>query len=156
MIRAMRQSDCTAIAALEAANFDSAFTSEQLSHLMDQLSFCGFVADHAIDPAVSDQINGYIIGHIVADQAEILTFAVQPAFRGQGRGRALLGQFLHQARQRGVIRVMLEVAADNAAAQALYAAHGFIRSGVRPAYYKRPDGRCDAIMMAYCFTEAFS
>jgi ribosomal-protein-alanine N-acetyltransferase len=101
-------------------------------------------------------MGGYIIGQVVADQAEVLTFAVLPYYRRQGRGRALLGYFLQQLRRRGVTHVMLEVAADNLAARTLYQDHGFMPSGVRPAYYKRPDGECDAITMRCCFAEAFS
>ena len=42
----------------------------------------------------------------------------------------------------------LEVAADNAAAQALYARAGFAESGRRRGYYRRPDGSgLDALVM---------
>lgn len=40
----------------------------------------------------------------------------------------------------GVDRVHLEVAEDNAAAVALYAAAGFRQVGIRPGYYRRPRG----------------
>jgi ribosomal-protein-alanine N-acetyltransferase len=40
----------------------------------------------------------------------------------------------------GAARMFLEVADDNAAALALYAALGFTQVGVRPRYYERGDG----------------
>jgi len=39
----------------------------------------------------------------------------------------------------GVSRLLLEVAEDNDAARALYAAAGFTGIARRPAYYRRPD-----------------
>jgi ribosomal-protein-alanine N-acetyltransferase len=45
----------------------------------------------------------------------------------------------------GAARMLLEVAEDNAAARALYAAAGFAPAGRRPRYY--PDGR-DALLLA--------
>ena len=44
---------------------------------------------------------GFALGRVVADEAELLTLAILPTLRRQGRGRALLAQFHSQARQRG-------------------------------------------------------
>ena len=62
---------------------------------------------------------------------------------------ASLGMILFSsAAAAGAARLVLEVATDNAPALALYRRRGFVRIGVRKAYYKRPDGAIDAEIMA--------
>lgn len=91
---------------------------------------------------------GVALGRTVADEAELLTLAVSPDVQRQGRGRRLLADFEATARQRGAVILHLEVAADNAAARALYDSAGYEVSGRRPRYYRTPDGtRIDAILM---------
>lgn len=91
---------------------------------------------------------GFMIGTALLDEAELLTLAVDPAARRQGIGRDLLGEFCTFARQKGAARAFLDVAADNSAALALYAAAGFAQTGLRRGYYKQPDGAAiDAVLM---------
>ena len=88
---------------------------------------------------------GFILLQSVAEEAEILTLAVHPKARRSGLARALIEQAQDTL---SVARVFLEVAEDNAPARALYAACGFTQTGLRPAYYKRPDGtRVDALVL---------
>ncbi len=87
---------------------------------------------------------GMILARAMADEAEVLTFAVDPAARRQGIGRALLEQAMATARQRGAQSMFLEVAASNAPAQALYAASGFAVVGRRSGYY---PGGVDALVL---------
>ena len=81
---------------------------------------------------------------VSADEAEVLTLAVDPAVQRHGLGRALLGQTLATARQRGASAVFLEVASGNEPARALYDAAGLITVGCRRGYY--PDGS-DALVL---------
>lgn len=93
--------------------------------------------------------DGFALARAVADEAEVLTLAVAPAARRQGIGRRLLAGLLAEAAARGCRSVFLEVAADNAAALALYRRAGFTVAGRRPAYYAAPDGRrIDALVLA--------
>lgn len=78
---------------------------------------------------------GFLIGRVVLDEAELLTIAVDPASRRQGIGQRLVSRFLAAAHQAGAATAYLEVASDNAAALALYAASGWIAAGCRPNYY---------------------
>ncbi len=85
----------------------------------------------------------------VADEAAILTLAVDPAARRQGLGARLVRDGAATAASRGAARLFLEVADDNAAALALYAGAGFIEAGRRTGYYARADGgRQDALILA--------
>lgn len=92
---------------------------------------------------------GFLIGRVVADEAELLTLAVSPAARRHGTGRALVAGFLIEARSRGATQAFLEVAADNAAAIALYLQAEFTESGRRKRYYTAPDGTAiDALVLS--------
>ncbi len=87
---------------------------------------------------------GMILARVAADEAEVLTLAVDPAVRRHGLGRALLGQALATARQRGASAIFLEVASGNSAARALYAGAGFVTVGHRRGYYQ---GGGDALVL---------
>jgi ribosomal-protein-alanine N-acetyltransferase len=93
--------------------------------------------------------HGFLLGQSVAGDAELLTLAVDPNQRRHGIGRALVAQFCDVARQKAAQTAFLEVAANNAAAIALYQSCGFTQSGLRRAYYNSPDGTSiDALVMA--------
>jgi [ribosomal protein S18]-alanine N-acetyltransferase len=70
------------------------------------------------------------------DEGWINNIAVRRDAQRRGIGRLLLARLLDVAIQTGVKEVLLEVAADNEAAQALYAAFGFEKIGVRKGYYQ--------------------
>jgi [ribosomal protein S18]-alanine N-acetyltransferase len=70
------------------------------------------------------------------DEGWINNIAVRRDAQRRGIGRILLARLLDVAMQTGVKEVLLEVAADNEAAQALYAAFGFEKIGIRKGYYQ--------------------
>ena len=93
--------------------------------------------------------NGFLMGRVVASEAELLTLAIDPAARRQGQARDLVTRFLDVARARAAEIAFLEVAANNAGALALYHACGFGTSGLRRAYYHQPCGAAlDAVVMS--------
>lgn len=94
---------------------------------------------------------GFVMGRVAADEAEILTLAVSGAARRQGLGRALLDWLGAQAVTRGARRLVLEVSDRNQAARALYGAAGFAEIGRRRAYYA--DG-ADAFVLARALDDA--
>ncbi|SIQ23110.1 ribosomal-protein-alanine N-acetyltransferase [Paracoccus thiocyanatus] len=77
----------------------------------------------------------FLLGRAIADEAELLTLAVAPEARRQGLASALLAEFAATSRARGARAAFLEVAADNAAALALYAGAGWEAVGKRRDYY---------------------
>jgi [ribosomal protein S18]-alanine N-acetyltransferase len=91
---------------------------------------------------------GFLLGRVVAGEAEVLTIAVHPDQRRAGLGRGLVLRFVDEARARGGESAFLEVAEGNEAARALYGACGFQPAGRRRAYYHHPDGRAeDALIL---------
>jgi ribosomal-protein-alanine N-acetyltransferase len=90
---------------------------------------------------------GFLLGKVVAGEAELLTIAVDPAARRQGTGRALVEAFLAEARRRDAETAFLEVAETNAAARSVYDAAGFGQTGRRRGYYRGAGLVVDAILM---------
>lgn len=88
------------------------------------------------------RVEGAIVGYCsfwrIFDEIHLNNFAVHPSHRRQGLGRALLTHVLADADAIGAPNATLEVRASNAAAIALYAAGGFVRAGLRRAYYTHP------------------
>ncbi|WP_223163006.1 GNAT family N-acetyltransferase [Roseivivax sediminis] len=92
---------------------------------------------------------GFLIAQVVADEAEILALATDPAAQRQGVASDLLTQFHTLCASEGVTRAVLDVAHDNDPALALYTRFGYAETARRAGYYRRPDGsRADALLMA--------
>jgi len=120
-----------ALAALHARCFD-------LPPPWSAASFAGLLADPAVGLLADPGGRGFALLRVAADEAELLTLAVDPAARRQGVARALLAGFDRSAAAAGARRAFLEVAETNAAGRALYAGCGWHQQGRRPRYYTRP------------------
>jgi [ribosomal protein S18]-alanine N-acetyltransferase len=96
------------------------------------------------EPAGPPVTVGY--GGLIAydDEAHVATLGVTEALQGEGIGSLLLDALLTEADRRSPV-VLLEVRADNAAAQRLYERRGFVEIGRRRGYYQ-PSG-ADAVVM---------
>jgi len=82
---------------------------------------------------------GYVCWWMVGDEIQILNVAVDPEQRQKGVGHTLVALVMHEAAERPVRTVTLEVRRDNAAAIALYRSFGFAEAGLRRHYYGRGD-----------------
>jgi ribosomal protein S18 acetylase RimI-like enzyme len=82
-------------------------------------------------------------------RASVAKMLVHPKARRRGLGRALMTAAEDEARACGRRLITLDCRAD-AEAEALYAAAGYIRIGVIPAYSRHPfDGTWDACAFMY-------
>ncbi len=98
-------------------------------------------ASVAVFEGCPDEVLGYVVRWVVAEESRLLLLAVRESARGHGVGKLLLDCVLAEARSAGLARVVLEVAADNSAARALYVRAGFAARGRRKGYYgKAIDG----------------
>lgn len=79
--------------------------------------------------------DAFLIGRVIADEAELLTVATAPTARRQGLAQGLLCEFMTISAQRGAVSAYLEVLADNLAALALYRSNGWVDAGQRRDYY---------------------
>ncbi len=97
---------------------------------------------------VGDSV-GFALGRAVADEAELLTIAVDPGARRKGHGCRWLRAFAAEAEKRGAVQAFLEVDETNTAARALYAKEGWRAVGRRKGYYRPPGGGAsDALVLS--------
>lgn len=99
-----------------------------------------------------NEIAGFIVARIIADEVHINNVAVRPEYREQRLGSALLRTALEQGRRQGANVARLEVRAGNQAAQRLYERCGFEVDGRRKNYYREPTE--DALLMSSRLTSA--
>jgi [ribosomal protein S18]-alanine N-acetyltransferase len=85
--------------------------------------------------SAAGEIIGYAGVQAAGPEADVMTIAVAAAGQRQGLGRRLLAELVSLARQAGSTALLLEVRADNTAAQGLYRAAGFERIAIRRGYY---------------------
>ena len=142
VIRPAGMDDAAAIAGLHAGAF---------AHPWPVLTIESMLADRAVDADVAEQsgvVIGFVITRAVADEAEILSIAVEPRRRGSGIGRRLVEARSESLALQRVAKVFLEVEDGNAPALALYRRLGFVEIGRRPGYYRTATGeRQDAVTM---------
>jgi ribosomal-protein-alanine N-acetyltransferase len=136
VIRPLRPEKAEACARLHASGFAHPWSTEEVAALIANSST---LAAAALDP-VNGRLRGFILSRLAADEAEILTIAVETAWRGRGVGRALLTENVRQAANAGAKAIFLEVDKANAPALALYERLGFVKVGERAGYYRRADG----------------
>lgn len=98
------------------------------------------MADGAVTEGAKGRLGGFILSRLLPPDAEVLTFAVDPARRGAGLGGMILEKHLENLERGGARLVFLEVADDNAAALNLYLRAGFKEIGRRENYYQRANG----------------
>ncbi len=138
-IRRAAARDVSGIAAIEEACFSDPWRERDiLGYVSTEGGMC-FVA------ARDGRVIAYILGRLIAPEAEIYRIAVLPEERRRGVGYRLLDFAMKTERGRGLETVFLEVRSRNVAAINLYTAYGFKRAGVRKNYYKDPAD--DAIIM---------
>lgn len=96
---------------------------------------------------------GFSLVRTVADEAELLLIAVDPAARRNGVGRALIEYFVEHSNRCGATRLHLEVRDGNDAIS-LYRASGFEIVGRRHLYYRGANGRqYDALTLAFALQQ---
>ncbi|MDQ7070695.1 MAG: ribosomal protein S18-alanine N-acetyltransferase [Rhodobacterales bacterium] len=101
-----------------------------------------------------ETISAFALGRVIADEAELLTLATDPALRRRGHARKCLYQFEKAAKNAGAATAFLEVAEDNTAAITLYQNAGYHIVARRTAYYNRKQGAAiDALVMRRNFVE---
>jgi len=78
---------------------------------------------------------GFVTIRIAADEAEVLTIAINRASRGKGFGRLLMEEAMRRLYRESVSACFLEVDSGNEPAVGLYRTLGFVEVGKRKEYY---------------------
>jgi len=143
-IRPMTRADAAACAAIHASSFAHPWSERGIN---DVLASDAAFGDVAADTK-SARLRGFILSRLAADEAEILTIAVERSWRRHGLGRALLARNMSRAAGAGARHMFLEVDEENAAAVGLYARFGFLTVGRREGYYRSASaGKATARIM---------
>jgi ribosomal-protein-alanine N-acetyltransferase len=146
-IREAGGGDMDAVMAIMAAAFEptygEAWTRSQCAGILPMAGVSLRLAT-AGDGAVT----GFALMRAIADEAELLLIAVDPAVQQHGVGAALIDDFVLFATSRGARRLHLEVRDGNSAIM-LYERAGFALVGRRRDYYRGSDGhKRDALTLA--------
>ena len=137
VIRALRADRSEECATVHATAFAHPWSANEFASLLTSGSTIGSAA---LDPS-TNRLRGFALSRLAADEAEILTIAVDPAWRNRGVGRDLMREHVQRAALAGAGTLFLEVDADNVPAIKLYHRFGFVKVGERAGYYRRPDGK---------------
>ena len=136
--------DADALAKLHARGFHRGWSREDFASYIAGRDTPVYIACDA-----RHRIAGFAMLRLAADEAELITIAVDPKWRNKGVGAALMRALFEDLTMTPARKLFLEVAADNPAALRLYARYGFAKVSERQGYYARPDGTpATAIVMA--------
>ncbi len=138
MIAEARTGDAAAIAAIHAASFQRGWGEDEFRRLIAEPA----VVTHRA--AAGHNLTGFIMSRVTAGEAEILSVAIAPSWRGRGFARPLLDLHLRRLAGVGARTVFLEVGEHNTPAMRLYRRAGFYEVGRRPGYY---DGGATALTL---------
>lgn len=140
-IRSLKQDDMDRIYEIEAAS---------IKHLTPLSLLSSYYRITANDFLVAE-IGGHVIGYVVTIrdaqcyfEGHVLSIAVDPNYRRQGVGTALILKSMDMLRNNGSRKLYLEVKESNSAAREFYRKLGFREIGRYRRYYQ--DGE-DAIRM---------
>lgn len=142
-IRAAGHEEAATFAALHRQHFVPAWEAAAFADLITHNGALALLAVSQETPV------GFILGRVIADEAEILTLGVKGDWQRRRVATRLVTDLAARAAARGASRIFLEVAADNEGARQLYRTLGFAEIGSRPGYYERRDrAPIDAIIMS--------
>jgi ribosomal-protein-alanine N-acetyltransferase len=149
-LRAYTEADLPALYLLDQACFPPgiAYSQTELADFLRHPST--FAAIAVSEGELAGKLVGFAVVRPVRRKAafgrmipalHVLTIDVDPGVRRQGIGAVLMDWIGERARALGSRRIVLEVAANNHAAQHFYGHNGFKRTGMIPGYY---NGTTDA------------
>jgi ribosomal-protein-alanine N-acetyltransferase len=139
VVRRMNTLDIDGVLAVEQQAFTTPWSREGfVNEMRNELAYYLVMVE-------SGKIIGYAGMWLIVDEAHVTNVALLPEYRGKKLGEKLMSALLEHAKNRGALRMTLEVRASNEAAQGLYHKFGFASQGRRRNYYT--DTNEDALIM---------
>ncbi|AJQ28344.1 MULTISPECIES: ribosomal protein S18-alanine N-acetyltransferase [Pelosinus] len=139
MVRRMNTLDIDGVLAVEQQSFTTPWSREGfVNEMNNELSYYLVMVE-------AGKIIGYAGMWLIVDEAHVTNVAILPTYRGKRLGERLMSALLEHAKNRGAVRMTLEVRASNTVAQGLYSKFGFTSQGRRRNYYT--DTKEDALIM---------
>jgi ribosomal-protein-alanine N-acetyltransferase len=140
MLVSFLEKHADAAAALHARCFSDSWPAHAFRTLL-------YTGSHGFVFLEQDLAIGLILARQAADEAEILTFAVDPAYRNRGIGTELMVFLISSLEGGATKRVFLEVSENNQPALCLYRKMGFEKIGERSGYYRNDGEAVTALIM---------
>lgn len=128
----MEQGHVAQVAALEAICFRAPWSENSVASELDN------PLSHWLVAVEDDAVLGYIGSQTVLDESDMMNVAVSPAHRRKGIAEALVLALADALREKGSVKLTLEVRASNAPAITLYEKLDFKPIGLRKNYYRNP------------------
>jgi ribosomal-protein-alanine N-acetyltransferase len=139
IVRRMNTLDIDGVLAVEQQSFTTPWSREGfVNEMNNELSYYLVMVE-------AGKIIGYAGMWLIVDEAHVTNVAILPTYRGKRLGEKLMSALLEHAKNRGAVRMTLEVRASNTVAQGLYSKFGFTSQGRRRNYYT--DTKEDALIM---------
>ena len=135
----MERADIARVAELERLCFRTPWSENALRSELKNRVACYRLG------CIGDKTVAYAGMWVLFDEAHITNVAVDPEFRRQGFGRAIMKEMMRAAIEKHATRMTLEVREHNEAAQSLYYSMGFTKQGTRRGYYS--DSGEDAFIL---------
>ena len=125
-----RQTDAGPIAAVHGASCRRGWDEDEIRRLL--------LENNVVVQRMTagGKLIGFIMSRLAAGEAEILSVAIAPSWRGRGLSRQLLDLHLRRLAGLGIHAIYLEVGEQNAPACRLYRRAGFREVGRRQGYYE--------------------
>ncbi len=133
IVRTALAEDAAMIAAVHGEAFAHGWSDGEIEALMRQDNVAALAAEYC-NAFGHRSAAGFVLFRSAADEAEILTIAVNQASRRRGVGRALMDETIRRLYSERIGSLFLEVDSGNGAAIALYEALDFTPVGGRSGY----------------------
>jgi ribosomal-protein-alanine N-acetyltransferase len=149
-LRGVERADLDALFALDHKCFPPgiAYSRADLRYYLSHPRSFSVLAENA-----RKSILGYAIAESHLEEGKcighIITIDVVPSARRNGLGRMLMEALLDHLHSVEAAKIRLEVAIDNADAQAFYQKLGFVKTGRIPGFYM---GKLDALILEKSLT----
>jgi len=143
-IREAETSDLDAIEKSHASGFARGWSNGEIQSLLQSDSvFCLVLLEEG---KTHKSALGFVMVRSAADEAEILSIAVDPVHRRRGVGKHLVQAAIRRLQADRVASLFLEVAETNTGAVTLYKKLGFKQVGIRENYYAPAAGGETAVV----------
>jgi ribosomal-protein-alanine N-acetyltransferase len=133
--------DAPRLAQLHGSSFHRGWGESEFEHMLTERN----TLVHRL--RVGRKTIGFAVARMAADEAEILSIAIDAGYRGKGLSRTLLLTHLGHLAGRGVRTIFLEVEENNHPARRLYERAGFNVVGRRDRYYRQGGEQLNALLM---------
>jgi len=133
--------DAPRLAQLHGSSFHRGWGESEFEHMLTERN----TLVHRL--RVGRNTIGFAVSRMGADEAEILSIAIDAPYRGKGLSRTLLLTHLGHLAGRGVRTIFLEVEENNQPARRLYDWAGFSVVGRRDRYYRQDAEQLNALLM---------